>query len=168
MKGRGARLHSPLVAAQDIWGFLREEGPGHRVQAESSLLATLLWWRTTEQAQRRVCGTGCTLASGARPSHANHKSKQAKDGERTVHHWCPRHPWSAANPNLSTDYPSSEKSGAPINPGMSPDLLLADVVQVSHTRRIPSHTRRLSHKLRSLSGFLSRTTCRRRSSDSEK
>lgn len=122
MKGRGARLHSPLVAAQDIWGFLREEGPGHRVQAESSLLATLLWWRTTEQAQRRVCGTGCTLASGARPSHANHKSKQAKVGERTVHHWCPGHPWSAANPNLSTDYPSSEKSGAPINPGMSPDL----------------------------------------------
>lgn len=30
VKGRGARLHSPLVAAQDFWGFFREEGPGPR------------------------------------------------------------------------------------------------------------------------------------------
>lgn len=42
-----------------------------------------------------MCGTGCTLASEARPSHANHRSNQDKLEERTAHHWCPRHPWNA-------------------------------------------------------------------------
>lgn len=32
VEGRGARLHSPLVAAQAIEGFLQEEGPGHRTR----------------------------------------------------------------------------------------------------------------------------------------
>lgn len=146
VKGRGARLHSRLGAAQDIWGFLGEEGPGHSgIQAESSLLATPLWWRRTEQAQGRACGIGCTLASGARPSHANHGSNQAKLEERTVHHWCPRHPWSAANPNLSSDYPSSQKSGVPINPGTSPDLCW-QMLSRSYIQDAFPHTRHANYE----------------------
>lgn len=69
--------------------------------------------------------------------------------------------------NLSSNYPSSQKSGLPTSPMHafgSPDrnssCLLTDVDRVSHTGLILSYIHRLSHELLILSGFYPKLLCR--------
>lgn len=165
VKRRGARLNSPLAAAQDIWCSLRGESPGHR-----SRLNHHSWPHCS--AGGGQSGHKCVVL--AAPWHLEPGPLMSNPGATKQNLRRERHtPGAPGTPGMQqtltlTPITHQAKSQAYLSTqACFPISLLVDVFRVSHTRHIPSDTPRwLSHELLSLAftgitkpfRFLSRIT----------